>query len=293
MAVDGARGVRRRAGARWRRLYQERRDLLCDGLTARGWPVARPRGTMFVWARIPRAFRAMGSLAFAELLVREAGVAVSPGVGFTAGPGRGRGTWADEHVRFALVQPEERIAAALDADRDRHGRRRTADHRRGGDDEPHARHRRRGRRRPRRHAERLATAAELWEALPIESAAQVWGDEVYFTVPVERGPEDPQATVELGAVGYWPPGSAVCLFFGQQPVSPVNLVGSIEGDPSGPRAVHDGQPCGWSACADVARGTRAPARRRHAPGRRPSRTRRTVSATRRARVSARFASAIQ
>ena len=85
-----------------------------------------------------------------------------------------------------------------------------------------------------------ATAAELWEALPIESAAQVWGDEVYFTVPVDRGSEEPQATVELGAVGYWPPGNAVCLFFGQQPVSPVNLVGSVEGDPSVLAAVQEG-----------------------------------------------------
>jgi hypothetical protein len=85
-----------------------------------------------------------------------------------------------------------------------------------------------------------ATATELWGALPIESSAQVWGDEVYFTVPVDRGPEDPQATVELGAVGYWPPGSAVCLFFGQQPVSPVNIVGSVEGDPSLLAAVREG-----------------------------------------------------
>ena len=86
-----------------------------------------------------------------------------------------------------------------------------------------------------------STAAELWEALPIESSAQVWGDEVYFSVPVDRGPEDPQATVELGAVGYWPPGSAVCLFFGQQPVSPVNIVGTIEGDPTPLQIVTDGQ----------------------------------------------------
>ena len=95
--------------------YQDRRDLLCDGLTARGWPVARSRGTMFVWARVPPAFRAAGSLAFAEILVREAGVAVAPGIGFAAGPDEGRGTWADEHVRFALVQPNERIAVAFDA----------------------------------------------------------------------------------------------------------------------------------------------------------------------------------
>jgi alanine-synthesizing transaminase len=95
-------------------LYQRRRDLLCDGLGACGWPVARPRGTMFVWARIPPAFRALGSLAFAEHLIEHAHVAVSPGVGFTAGPESGRGTWADEHVRFALVQPEERIGLALE-----------------------------------------------------------------------------------------------------------------------------------------------------------------------------------
>jgi hypothetical protein len=85
------------------------------------------------------------------------------------------------------------------------------------------------------------TAAELLKSLPIESSAQVWGAEVYFTVPVECGPEDPQAKVELGAVGYWPPGSAVCLFFGQQPVSPVNLIGAIEGDPSILETVRDGQ----------------------------------------------------
>jgi alanine-synthesizing transaminase len=101
--------------ARMAATYQKRRDLLCDGLTACGWPVARPRGTMFVWARIPHAFRARGSLAFTELLLREAHVAVSPGVGFTAGPDAGRGSWADEHVRFALVQPEERLETALDA----------------------------------------------------------------------------------------------------------------------------------------------------------------------------------
>jgi uncharacterized protein len=84
------------------------------------------------------------------------------------------------------------------------------------------------------------TAAELQRALPVTSAAQTWGAEVYFDVPVHLGPEDPQATVELGAVGYWPPGHAVCLFFGQQPVSPVNLIGTIEGDPNVLAAVEDG-----------------------------------------------------
>src|ERR1035437_5750321 len=86
-----------------------------------------------------------------------------------------------------------------------------------------------------------ATTAALWRALPLESPAQTWGDEVYFSVPVECGAEDPQATVATGAVGYWPPGKAVCLFFGQQPVSPVNLVGALTGDAVLLRAVRDGQ----------------------------------------------------
>jgi len=85
-----------------------------------------------------------------------------------------------------------------------------------------------------------ATAAALWRALPLESPAQTWGAEVYFTVPVQCDEEDPQATVTEGAVGYWPPGSALCLFFGQQPVSPVNLVGVLEDDPGVLEAVRDG-----------------------------------------------------
>ncbi len=85
-----------------------------------------------------------------------------------------------------------------------------------------------------------ATAALLWEALPLESPAQTWGREVYFSVPVTTGAEDPQAAVAEGAVGYWPPGEAVCLFFGQQPVSPVNLVGALEADPHVLEAVRDG-----------------------------------------------------
>jgi len=85
-----------------------------------------------------------------------------------------------------------------------------------------------------------ATAAQIWDALPLESAAQTWGAEVYFSVPVSAGGEDPQATVAPGTVGYWPPGEAVCLFFGQQPVSPVNPVGTLEGDPTALEAVSDG-----------------------------------------------------
>lgn len=86
-----------------------------------------------------------------------------------------------------------------------------------------------------------STAGALWDALPQESAAQTWGAEVYFSVPLQSGPEDPQATVTSSAVGYWPPGQAVCLFFGQQPVSPVNLVGVLEGEPNLLEAVRAGQ----------------------------------------------------
>ena len=85
------------------------------------------------------------------------------------------------------------------------------------------------------------TARRLREALPIESRAQRWGDEVYFETPVEVGEEDPQADVPSGAVAYWPPGKALCLFFGQTPYSPVNVVGEIEGDPGALSAVEDGE----------------------------------------------------
>jgi hypothetical protein len=85
-----------------------------------------------------------------------------------------------------------------------------------------------------------ATAAALWRVLPLESSAQTWGAEVYFSVPVQSTAEDPQATVTSGAVGYWPSGAAVCLFFGQQPVSPVNLIGVLEGDPNVLQGVQDG-----------------------------------------------------
>jgi alanine-synthesizing transaminase len=86
-------------------LYRSRRDALCDGLARVGWEVARPKGTMFVWAPIPEPYRQLGSLDFALKLIREAHVAVSPGVGF--GPG------GDGHVRFALVENEHRIGQAI------------------------------------------------------------------------------------------------------------------------------------------------------------------------------------
>jgi alanine-synthesizing transaminase len=86
-------------------IYQNRRDVLCDGLERVGWPVERPQGTMFLWARIPERFRAMGSLEFSKLMIREAKVAVSPGIGF--------GEYGDDYVRFALVENEHRTRQAI------------------------------------------------------------------------------------------------------------------------------------------------------------------------------------
>ncbi|MBC8195263.1 MAG: aminotransferase class I/II-fold pyridoxal phosphate-dependent enzyme [Acidimicrobiia bacterium] len=85
--------------------YQRRRDTLWDGLNRIGWPIEPPRGTMFAWAPIPEQYRDMGSIEFASLLVREANVAVSPGIGF--GPG------GEGHVRFALIENEQRIGQAI------------------------------------------------------------------------------------------------------------------------------------------------------------------------------------
>ena len=86
-------------------MYQARRDVLCGGLNRIGWPIEPPRGTMFVWAPIPEPYAEMGSVDFASYLVREAQVAVSPGVGF--GPG------GDGHVRFALIENEQRTNQAI------------------------------------------------------------------------------------------------------------------------------------------------------------------------------------
>lgn len=85
--------------------YQRRRNELVAGLNRIGWPVQKPRATMFVWARIPTAYRGMGSLEFSKLLLRDAKVAVSPGIGFGEG--------GDEYVRFALVENEHRIRQAV------------------------------------------------------------------------------------------------------------------------------------------------------------------------------------
>lgn len=85
--------------------YRKRRDVLCDGLTAAGWPVPKPKATMFVWAPIPEAYKAMGSLEFSKKLLSEAKVAVSPGIGF--------GQYGDDHVRFGLIENEHRTRQAV------------------------------------------------------------------------------------------------------------------------------------------------------------------------------------
>jgi len=85
--------------------YRRRRDVLCDGLERAGWPVARPKATMFVWAPIPEPWVAMGSLEFSKFLLREAKVAVSPGIGF--------GEYGDGFVRFALIENEHRTRQAI------------------------------------------------------------------------------------------------------------------------------------------------------------------------------------
>ena len=88
-----------------RDLYRQRRDSLVQGLQRIGWSVQPPRGTMFVWAKIPESYQAMGSLEFAKHVLKEAKVAVSPGIGFGEG--------GDQYVRFALVENEHRTRQAL------------------------------------------------------------------------------------------------------------------------------------------------------------------------------------
>jgi alanine-synthesizing transaminase len=85
--------------------YQKRRDVLVSGLNRAGWPVESPRGSMFVWAPIPEPYRAAGSLEFSKLLMEEALVGVSTGIGF--------GPVSEGHVRFALVENQDRIRQAV------------------------------------------------------------------------------------------------------------------------------------------------------------------------------------
>ena len=89
----------------FRKVYQSRRNELLKGLNKAGWIIEPPKATMFVWAKIPEQFKGMASLDFAKLLIKEGGVAVSPGIGFGEG--------GDEYVRFALVENEHRIKQAV------------------------------------------------------------------------------------------------------------------------------------------------------------------------------------
>jgi hypothetical protein len=86
-----------------------------------------------------------------------------------------------------------------------------------------------------------ATSGLVWDALPLAVAGETWGDEIYFRIPVNAKPENPRETVELGDLGYWPPGAAFCIFFGRtpssrgeeiRPASPVNVFGKLAGDPT-------------------------------------------------------------
>ncbi|NTV32777.1 MAG: aminotransferase class I/II-fold pyridoxal phosphate-dependent enzyme [Deltaproteobacteria bacterium] len=86
-------------------IYRQRRDALVDGLNRVGWAIDKPKGTMFVWAKIPEPYRKMGSIEFAKMLMVKARVAVSPGIGF--------GQYGDDHVRFALIENPHRINQAI------------------------------------------------------------------------------------------------------------------------------------------------------------------------------------
>ncbi len=88
-----------------RALYKERRDVLCEGLNGIGWAVEKPKATMFVWAKIPEQYREIGSLEFSKKLLKEAKVAVSPGIGF--------GDFGDEYVRFGLIENTHRTRQAV------------------------------------------------------------------------------------------------------------------------------------------------------------------------------------
>jgi len=94
------------------------------------------------------------------------------------------------------------------------------------------------------------TADAIWKALPITAKANTWGDEVYFPIPVKAGLEDAKEIVNPGDLGYWPPGTAFCIFFGPtpmsrgkeiRPASAVNVFGEIKGDTKVFRGVADGE----------------------------------------------------
>jgi len=93
------------------------------------------------------------------------------------------------------------------------------------------------------------TAERIWAALPIKGNANRWGDEIYFSIPVNAQEENSKSEVEVGAIAYWPPGSALCIFFGRTPASrgdkpraasPVNVFAKVKGDVALFRNVRDG-----------------------------------------------------
>ncbi|MHB8562484.1 MAG: alanine transaminase [Acidiferrobacteraceae bacterium] len=101
LALEGPQDCVREIRAR----YELRRNVLCDGLQSAGWLVDRPKATMFVWAPIPECYKTMGSLEFSKKLLRDAQVAVSPGIGF--------GEYGDGYVRFGLIENEHRTRQAV------------------------------------------------------------------------------------------------------------------------------------------------------------------------------------
>lgn len=103
-AIIGLRDCEEEVG-RICQVYEKRRDLLVEGLNAAGWPVEKPRASMFVWAKIPEIFSGVSSLDFAKMLLEKALVAVSPGIGF--------GPAGEGHVRFALIENHHRTRQAL------------------------------------------------------------------------------------------------------------------------------------------------------------------------------------
>jgi hypothetical protein len=93
------------------------------------------------------------------------------------------------------------------------------------------------------------TADLVWDALPITESGSTWGDEIYFRTEIVTGVQDGQEVVDMGALAYWPPGQAICLFFGPtpmsqgdeiRPASEVNVIGHIEGDPTVLKSVSSG-----------------------------------------------------
>jgi hypothetical protein len=93
------------------------------------------------------------------------------------------------------------------------------------------------------------TVKAILNALPVEGRVNRWGDEIYFTIPVDAKPENATADVDVGDVAYWPPGKALCIFFGPTPISegekpkpasPVNIVGKVKGDATVLRKARDG-----------------------------------------------------